>query len=122
MIALSCTNIKKEYGTDVILSGITFTVNEGEKVALIGANGVGKSTLFKILIKELSPDEGDFYLDRTKTMGYLSQNLDLSGENTIYEAVLTVFSELTAMGEKLRDYEEQMSLPYSEDNKNGTMS
>ncbi len=117
MIALSCTNIKKEYGTDVILSGITFTVNEGEKVALIGANGVGKSTLFKILIKELSPDEGDFYLDRTKTMGYLSQNLDLSGENTIYEAVLTVFSELTAMGEKLRDYEEQMSLPYSEDNK-----
>ncbi|NLB22855.1 MAG: ATP-binding cassette domain-containing protein, partial [Clostridium sp.] len=44
MIALSCKDIKKEYGTDVILKNISFTINEGDKVALIGANGVGKST------------------------------------------------------------------------------
>ena len=45
MIALSCKDIKKEYGTDVILNNISFAVNEGDKVALIGANGVGKTTL-----------------------------------------------------------------------------
>ncbi len=117
MIAISGSQIKKEYGTDVILSGISFSVNDGDKVALIGANGVGKSTLFKILTGEISHDEGDFFIERNKTLGYLSQNLSLEGENSIYEEVLTVFKELTDMKANLRALEDKMAQPYEESNK-----
>lgn len=117
MIALSGSQIKKEYGTDVILSGISFSVNDGDKVALIGANGVGKSTLFKILTGEISHDEGDFFIERNKTLGYLSQNLSLEGVNSIYEEVLTVFKELTDMRATLRSLEDKMAEPYEESNK-----
>ena len=69
MIALSCKDIKKEYGTDVILKNISFTINEGDKVALIGANGVGKSTMFKILTRQIEPDGGEYYEDRNASLG-----------------------------------------------------
>ena len=49
MIILSAKDIKKEYGTDVILEGITFSVNEGERIGLVGPNGAGKTTLLEML-------------------------------------------------------------------------
>lgn len=56
---LSCSNISKTFGTDQILSDVSFHINENEKVAIVGANGAGKSTLFKIIMNELSPDTGN---------------------------------------------------------------
>ena len=54
MIVLSCKNISKSYGIDEILKDVTLSINEGDRVGIIGANGEGKSTLFKILSKQLS--------------------------------------------------------------------
>ena len=116
MIVLSCKNISKSYGIDEILKDVTVSVNEGDKVGIIGANGEGKSTLFRILSKQISYDDGEVFIDKNKTLGYLSQHLDLEFDNTIYNEMLTVFSDLVALENKLSDLEVKMNEPYNEEN------
>lgn len=118
MIVIGCKEIHKSYGIDVILENITFNVNEGDKVGLIGANGAGKSTLFKILTGELDYDSGDLFIDKNKTLGYLSQHLSLDGNNTIYSEMTHVFDDLLTMEEKLRSLEEKLNEPYDPSNEN----
>lgn len=96
----------------MILKDVTFNVNEGEKIGLIGANGAGKSTLFKILTNQMEYDEGELYIDKSKELGYLSQNLSLDSNNTIYTEVLTVFDSLMEMEARLKTLEEKMNEPY----------
>lgn len=112
MIVLSCKNISKYFGIDMILKDVTFNINEGEKIGLIGANGAGKSTLFKILTNQMEYDEGELYIDKSKELGYLSQNLSLDSNNTIYTEVLTVFDSLMEMEARLKTLEEKMNEPY----------
>ena len=114
MIILSCKDICKSYGIRDILKNITFSINEGDKVGIIGANGEGKSTLFKIITKELSQDSGEVFIDKNKTLGYLSQNLALNSEKNIYEEALSVFDELLNIESKLSSLEIKMSEPYDE--------
>ncbi len=116
MIVLSCKNISKYFGIDMILKDVTFNVNEGEKIGLIGANGAGKSTLFKILTNQLEYDEGELYIDKSKELGYLAQNLSLDSNNTIYTEVLTVFDSLMEMESRLKTLEEKMNEPYDVSN------
>lgn len=112
MIILSCKNIKKSFGIDEILKDVNLAINEGDKVGLIGSNGEGKSTLFKILIKELDSDSGELFIDKNKSLGYLSQNLSLTDSNSIYSEMLLVFSDLTRLEEKIRTLEVKMGEPY----------
>lgn len=112
MIVLSAKNIHKSYGINVILENVTFSINEGEKVALIGANGAGKSTLFKILTNQLEHDNGELFIEKNKRLGYLSQHLSLESSNTIYDEMLSVFSDLLNIERKLKDLEEKMNEPY----------
>jgi len=112
MIVLSCKDIHKSYGIDVILETVSFAINEGEKVGLIGANGAGKSTIFKILTGQLHQDSGELFIDKNKKVGYLSQHLSLSSESNIYTEALMVFQDLVSMEEKLRDLEVKMNEPY----------
>ena len=69
MIVLSCKDISKSYGIRDVLKDITFSINEGDKVGIIGGNGEGKSTLFKIISKELSQDSGEIFIDKNRTIG-----------------------------------------------------
>lgn len=117
MIVLSCKNITKSYGIHEVLKDVTFNINEGDKIGLIGANGEGKSTLFKILIKELSYDGGDIFIDKGYNLGYLSQKLDLESENSIYNEMLEVFHDLINLEIKIHNLEEKMNTPYTEENK-----
>lgn len=114
MIVLSCKNVSKSYGIDEILKNITFSINENEKVGFVGSNGAGKSTLFKILIGSLDYDGGEFFIDKSKKMGYLSQHLSLESQNTIYSEVLLVFKNLTDIEDKLKELEIKMNEPYDE--------
>lgn len=116
MIVLSCKNISKSYGIDEILKNVTLSINEGDKVGIIGANGEGKSTLFKIISKQLSFDDGEIFIDKNKTIGYLAQHLNLESENTIYEEMLKVFSDLTRLELKISTLEVKMNEPYDENN------
>ncbi|MDB2043500.1 ABC-F family ATP-binding cassette domain-containing protein, partial [Clostridium perfringens] len=117
MIILSCRHLTKSFGIDEILRDVTFNINEGDKVGLIGPNGEGKSTLFKILTKQLDYDSGELFLDKNKTLGYLSQNLSLDSENTIYDEMLSVFSSLTELEDKIKTLEEKLNEPYDASNK-----
>ena len=116
MIVLSCKNICKSYGITEVLKDITFSINEGDKVGIIGSNGEGKSTLFKILTKELSQDDGEVFVDKNKTLGYLSQHLALDSENTIYDEMLLVFDDLQRLEKKIADLEIKMNEPYDVNN------
>ena len=116
MIVLSCRNIKKSYGIQDVLKDVTLSVNEGDKVGIIGPNGEGKSTLFKILSKNIIPDDGDMFIDKNKTIGYLSQHLSLQSDNTIYEEVSSVFQHLINLENKIKDLEIKMKEPYDEAN------
>lgn len=117
MVVLSCKNISKAYGINLILDNLTFNINENDKVGLIGANGAGKSTLFKILTSSLEQDSGDIFIDKSKSLGYLAQHLSLDSNNTIYEEVLDVFHDLIKMEEKLNKLEKLMNEPYDKNNK-----
>jgi len=94
MIVLSATDIKKEYGTDVILQDISFHINGGDKVGLIGANGAGKTTLMKILAGEMPYEGGNFFVSNELTVGYLRQNDDFQSERTVLEEAYGIFSHL----------------------------
>ncbi|MEG2984987.1 MAG: ABC-F family ATP-binding cassette domain-containing protein [Peptostreptococcaceae bacterium] len=119
MIVLSCNNLNKSFGIDTILENISFTVNEGDKVGIIGVNGTGKTTLFKVLTGIYGYDSGDIFLGKGVEIGYLEQNTNFQSEKTIYEEVLEVFSDLMEMENYLRDLEvkiaEESSNPNSKE-------
>lgn len=105
---LACQNISKSFGTDEIIKHVSFHVEEHEKVAVVGINGAGKSTLLKIIIGELGADEGEVTVAKNKSIGYLAQYQDITGDQTIYEETLSACNELLAMEEKLREMEAEM--------------
>lgn len=105
---LACQNIAKAFGTNVILKNASFHIEEREKAALVGINGAGKSTLFRMIVKEMTADEGEVILAKGKTMGYLAQHQDLTGNRTIWEEVLQAKQYLIDMEEKLRTAELEM--------------
>ena len=109
MIAISCSNISKSYGINTILKDISFNINEEEKVGLIGDNGAGKTTLFKILTGEINPDNGQVFLSKDKTLGYLKQKNSYKDDTTIYEACLPTFQELIDKEKELRKLEKNIS-------------
>ncbi len=105
---LNCNDICKSFdGTD-ILSHCSFHVNDREKVAIIGINGAGKSTLLKIILGEIPADSGNVVFSKDITVGYLAQNANVEGSNTIYDELLCVHSELLGLESTLRDYESKM--------------
>ncbi|MCR5685977.1 MAG: ATP-binding cassette domain-containing protein [Lachnospiraceae bacterium] len=107
-MVLSCQNISKSFGTDVILDNVSFHVNEHEKCAIVGINGAGKSTLLKIITGELSADSGQVQIAKGSRLGYLSQQQNLDPANTIYDEVMTVKAELIAIEQNLRRIEQRM--------------
>ncbi|WP_271811613.1 ribosomal protection-like ABC-F family protein [Clostridium beijerinckii] len=116
MIVLSCKNICKSYGINTILKDVTFSINEGDKVGIIGSNGEGKTTLFKILSKEITQDDGEVFIDKNKSLGYLAQHLALDSYKTIYDEMLIVFEDLQRLERKITELEAKMNEPYDENN------
>ena len=97
MIALSTESVSLAYGTDVILKDISFAVNDGDRVGIIGVNGAGKTSLFRIIAGVNEPDSGAVYIQKGHTVGMLEQNPDLTalpGEVTCLEYMYTAFPEL----------------------------
>jgi ATP-binding cassette subfamily F protein 3 len=109
MIILSCKNIKKSYGIDVVLEDVTFTVQENEKVGIVGINGAGKSTLFRIITGDIEKESGEIFIGKNISIGYMSQDFSFESGNTIYNEMLTVFTQLLQMEKDIRDLELRIS-------------
>lgn len=105
---LSCQNVSKAFGTEEILKKVSFYIEENEKAAIVGMNGAGKSTLLKILIGELSADEGEVTIAKNASIGYLAQYQEVSADLTIYEEVLSAKADIIEMETQIRSFEEQM--------------
>jgi ATP-binding cassette, subfamily F, member 3 len=111
MILLQVNQLAKYYGADLILSNIKLELQTRDRVALVGRNGAGKSTLLKIIAGQLSHDGGEIIKPKEVTIGYLAQNTGLESNLSIWEEMLTVFTELRTMEKSLRRLEEQMADP-----------
>ena len=73
------------FGDNKVLSDVSFHINDNEKCAIVGINGVGKTTLLKIIMGEEKPDSGDVIISKDKSIGYLKQQQNIESERTIYE-------------------------------------
>ena len=105
---LSCSNISKAFGSNEIIKHASFHIEDHEKAAIVGINGAGKSTLLKIIIGELTADEGEVVISKGKSIGYLAQHQDLTGHKSIYDEVLEVKRPLIEMEAKIRQLELDM--------------
>ncbi len=113
MMILSCSQLKKSYDSEVVLDGISFSIQEGQKVGLIGDNGSGKTTLFKILTGELSHDEGHVFIARDKQLGYLQQTVEET-DRSLWDFVLESFADLMALEKKMRLLEIEIAEAHDE--------
>lgn len=109
MIILACNEISLSYGTDIILDKVSFSLKQGERAGLVGVNGAGKSTLLKIAAGRLQQDSGDVFISKGLKLGYLDQNSGLDTERTIWAEMLTTYSALISMEEKLKLLERNIS-------------
>lgn len=109
MIMLSCNNVSKSFGVETILEDISFSVNEGDKIGIVGVNGTGKTTLFKVITGIFSYDSGEIFTAKNCRLGYLEQNTNFYSEKTIYDEVVSVFSDLIVAEEELRNLEHQIA-------------
>lgn len=109
MIMLSCNNVSKSFGVETILEDISFSVNEGDKIGIVGVNGTGKTTLFKVITGIFPHDKGDIFTSKNCRLGYLEQNTNFYSEKTIYDEVVSVFSDLIEAEEELRSLEHQIA-------------
>lgn len=109
MIVLSAKDITKTYGVDIILEGVSFHINEGDRVGIVGANGAGKTTLLNILSGELSADGGQFFLSQSATIGYLKQKNNFDTESTVLEEVQKIFKPIEEMEQELTELSVKIS-------------
>lgn len=100
MPLLAATNIRKNYGVDVILEGVSLSLEAGERIGLVGRNGQGKSTLMKILAGLMPPDSGDVGLARGRRAGYLHQDPMLNPDESVRDAAEGAFDELHRLHEE----------------------
>ncbi len=104
-------DLAKSYGAQDVFSDVSFQIGHGDKIALVGANGVGKTTLLRIMAGLEVPTSGRWSMAKTIRTGYLSQLPDLQARGTLYQEMVDVFAELRAQQAQLRRLEHQMVDP-----------
>src|SRR3977135_1899173 len=101
MPIVNVTQVGKSFGAELIFSGVSFQIDEYDRIGLVGPNGAGKTTLLNLLAGYEEPEEGTISIARNTRIGYLTQHTDFLPHNTLREEMLTVFSEV-------RDWEHEL--------------
>lgn len=101
MIILSAKNLSKVYGTDVILEKVSFHINAGDRIGIVGKNGAGKSTLLNMLTGEMRSDDGEFFVSQNTRIGYLKQRENFRSDRTVMEEVTEIFRPLLDMEKEM---------------------
>src|SRR5438552_6552018 len=109
------SNVEKSYGGYEVLRGVSFQVNPNEKVGLVGRNGSGKTTIFRLLTGAESPDSGDIVKAGALRLGLLDQHIDFQPGETVHTAALSAFKEIHDIESEMRRLEKQMETDHSEE-------
>jgi len=108
MTILSVSDIRLEYGTDIILQKINFSINEGDRLGIVGVNGAGKSTLLRIIAGTVEPSAGQVFIAKGKTVGMLEQNAMLESDETLTEEMESAFPECRRIEKRLADLQAEI--------------
>ena len=114
MNLLRINNLNKTFGGNVLFDNISLEINSNEKVALIGRNGVGKTTLIKMILNEITPDSGEIFIFRQAKVGYLSQKIIESTDNTLIEECLIPFKDIVRIEGELHELALSLETDHSE--------
>lgn len=108
MAVLDVQNLTLSFGENTLFSGVSFDIKEKEKVGLIGCNGAGKTSLFKLITGEYTPDEGAVFMSKNTKVGYMEQHT-CSENKTIYNELISVFDDLIVMENRLDEIAHQLT-------------
>lgn len=108
MILISVQDIEKGFGAHEVLRGVSFSLQKGEKMGLVGVNGCGKTTLMRIITGEMEADAGQVHKNKDLRIGYLAQVDDIALTDTVWGALLKVFEPVIAMEKRLHELEKQL--------------
>ena len=108
LIILNCSALTVAFGVDVILDKVSFSVNEGDKIGVVGVNGAGKSMLLKSLCGIVTPESGSVYLAKDTRISYLAQNAGFDSEKSVYDEMLDAFPQLVNDEMRLSELEHEM--------------
>ena len=108
MNILSVSKLQKEFNGDVLFRNVTFEINSKDKVAIIGKNGTGKSTLLKMILNEENKDDGEIHINKKAKIGYLSQDVISKRNNSLIEEMKEVFSDLIHLETKMHETAKQL--------------
>jgi len=110
MPILSCNNITKSYIVDTILDSLSFNVEYGDIIGVIGLNGTGKTTLFNIIAGDTDKDLGEIYIQKDIKIGYLKQHVKIDSDKSLFNECLEEFNYLIQMEKDIREMENKISL------------
>ena len=108
MSLLTAQNLTFGFLDGVLFKGAAFKVEENDKIGLIGANGTGKTSLFKLIIGTYTPNEGGIVRGKDVRIGYMEQYLECDDNQTLYNEALTVFNDVARMEEELEEINEKL--------------
>ena len=114
MIILALQDVRKSFGTHEVLKSVSFTLQEGERMGLVGVNGSGKSTMMKIIAGLETADSGSVNMQKGLRIGYLAQQGELTGEETVLETLESVFEPQRRMEAEMRALEQEMAVSGSD--------
>lgn len=115
MISISCSNVSVYYGVECILDGISFSLNEGDKIGIVGINGAGKSTLLNVLNGKLTPTTGEVFIAKDRKISYITQHEFLDHSNlSIWEYGISAFSELMHLEKRIESLNSEIERTHNE--------
>ncbi len=106
---LAAVNLKKGFAGQVVLDELSFQLNPGERIGLVGRNGAGKTTLLRLLLGDDEPDSGSIVLTPGTSLGYLTQDIELDQEGSLHDELLSVFGSILELERQQRVVESELT-------------
>lgn len=101
LILLNASKLNKSFIEDTVFSNVSFNISDKDKVGFVGINGAGKTTLFRALLNPSYADSGEVFINKDTRIGYMQQHADIHSDNTVFEEVMSVYSDMLDMESEL---------------------